>query len=272
MIQSTILAHPDYQSPFVLDTDASDNSLGAVLSDVITGVEHPVAFASRVLTSAESKYSTTKREALAVIQAMKWFMPYLWCTKFVLRTDHASLQWLFRQNNDGMIFRMLQKLQEFDFQVVHQPGEKHGNADGLSRQNSKTPELSVEEQKRLFGNCPAAETLDDALGHIQMVSFSECENQQNDEKLKQFQNGAASMLTFVRHELDDETMEWEEVEKDSTTHEEILSEPDKPLLNEMSYRKPIDTLPNHSDFIETSSSEWWDDADSVSHEFSCKST
>ena len=95
MMESTILVHPDYQSPFVLDTDASDNSLGAVLSNVIKGVEHPVAFAGRVLTSAESKYSTTKREALAVIQDMKWFKPYLWCTKFVLRTDHASLQWLF---------------------------------------------------------------------------------------------------------------------------------------------------------------------------------
>ena len=196
MIESTILALPDYQSPFVLDTDASDNSLGAVLSNVINGVEHPVAFASRVLTSAESKYSTTKREALAVIQAMEWFKPFLLGTKFVLRTDHASLQWLFRQNNDGMIFRMLQKLQEFDFQVVHRSGEKHGNADGLSRQSSNTPEISVEEQKELFGDCPAAETLNDALGHIQMVSSSECENQQIDEKLKKFQNGAARKLTF----------------------------------------------------------------------------
>ena len=227
---------------------------------------------SRVLTSAENKYSTTKREALAVIQAMKWFMPYLWGTKFVLRTDHASLQWIFRQNNDGMIFRMHQKLQEFDFQVVHRPGENNGNADGLSRQSSKTPELSVEEQKQLFGDCPAAETLDDALGHIQLVSSSECENQQNDEKLKQFQNGAAMMLTFVRHELDDGIMEWEGSENDSTTQGEILSEPDESLLYEMSYRKLIDTLSNHSDFIETSSSEWSDDADSGSHEFSCKST
>ena len=90
---------------------------------------------------------------------MKWFKPYLWGTKFVLRTDHDSLQCLFRQNNDGMIFRMLQKLQEFDFQVFHRPAEKHGNADGPSRQSSKTPELSVEEQKQLFGDCPAAETL-----------------------------------------------------------------------------------------------------------------
>ena len=75
MIESTVFSHPDYNSPFVLDTDASDNSLRAVLSNVIDGVEYPVAFASRVLSPAECKYSTTKREALAVIQAMKWYKP-----------------------------------------------------------------------------------------------------------------------------------------------------------------------------------------------------
>ena len=170
LIDSSILRHPDYRSPFILDTDASDNSLGAVLSNIVEGVEYPVAFASRVLSPAECRYSTTKREALAVIQAMKWFKPYIWGTKFVLRTDHASLQWLFRQNNDGMIFRMLQKLQEFDFQVVHSPGEKHGNVDGLSRQCSVTPEVSEEEKLQMFGTCPTASTLSDALGHINRVS------------------------------------------------------------------------------------------------------
>ena len=70
----------------------------------------------------------------------------------MLRTDHASLQWLFWQNNDRMIFRMLQKLQEFDFQVVHRPGEKQGNADRLSRQT---------------------ESFSEALGHIQMVTSPE---------------------------------------------------------------------------------------------------
>ena len=125
-----------------MDTDASDISLGAVLSNIVDGVEYPVAFASRVLTLAEFRYSTTEREALAVIQTMKWFKPYIWGTQFVLRTDHASLQWIFRQNNDGLIFGMPQRLQEFDFQVVHRPGDMHGNADGLSRQCIITPELT----------------------------------------------------------------------------------------------------------------------------------
>ena len=109
-----------------------------------------------------------KKEALAVIQAMKWFKTYIWGTQFVLRTDHASLQWFFRQNNDGMIFRMLQRLQEFNFQVEHRPGDKHGNANGLSRQCSSTPELTKAERLVMFGSCPSANSLEDALGRINL--------------------------------------------------------------------------------------------------------
>ena len=58
----------------------------------------------------------------------------------MLRNDHASLQWLFRQNNDGMKFRIFQRLQEFDFQVVHRPGDNYGNEDGC--QDSAASQLS----------------------------------------------------------------------------------------------------------------------------------
>ena len=189
LIGSSVLKHPDYNSPFIVDTDASDNSLGAVLSNIVDGVEYPVAFASRVLTSAECRYSTKKREALAVIQAMKWFMPYIWGTQFVPRTDHASLQWLFRQNDDGMIFRMLQRLQEFDFQVVHRPGEKHRNADGLSRQCSITPELTEAERLVMFGSCPSTNSLEDALGSINLVTAEDA----NEPMSIQFQEDVNSL-------------------------------------------------------------------------------
>ena len=170
LIDSSVLKHPDHNSPFIVDTDASDNSLGAVLSNVADGLEYPVAFVSRVLTPAECRYSTTKRDALAVIQAMKWFKPYIWGPQFVLRTDHASLQRLFRQNNDGIIFRMPQRLQDFDFQVLHRPGDKHGNADELSRQCSITPGLTEAERLVMFGSCPSAKSLEDALGRINLVT------------------------------------------------------------------------------------------------------
>ena len=65
---------------------------------------------------------------------------------------------------------MLRRLQEFDFQVVHRPGEKHGNAEGMSRQSSITPELTEAERLVMFGSCPSANSLEDALGRINLVT------------------------------------------------------------------------------------------------------
>ena len=134
-----MLSFPNYKSPFIIDTDASENSLGAVLSNVGNGKERPLAFMSRVLSKNESNYATTKREALGVVQAVKWFRPYILGCPIIIRTDHSSLTWLFRQNADGMTFRMIQKLQEFNFTIVHRPGNKHANADGLSRREEDIP-------------------------------------------------------------------------------------------------------------------------------------
>ena len=114
----------------------------------------------------------------------------------MLRTDHASLQWLFRQNNDGMIFRMLQRLQEFDFQVVHRPGDKHGNADGLSRQCSITPELTEAERLDMFGSCPSANSLEDALGRINLVTAEDT----NEPMSIQFQEDANSLRLAQRND------------------------------------------------------------------------
>ena len=123
-------------------------------------------FASRVLSKTETMYATTKTGALAVEQAVNWFKSYIWSVKFVVRTDNSSLRWLFCQNSDGMTFRMLQALQEFDFEVVHRPGNKHGNADGLSRQPTEEPTWKEGEQESATGTCPEAKTIDDALAEI----------------------------------------------------------------------------------------------------------
>ncbi len=66
---------------------------------------------------------------------MRHFRPYLYGQEFLVRTDHASLQWLcnFREP-EGQLARWLQVLGEYQFKVQHRPGKKHTNADGLSRQ------------------------------------------------------------------------------------------------------------------------------------------
>ena len=62
-----ILSYPDFSAEFILDTDASNHGIGAVLSQLKDGVEHPVSFASRTLTKAERNYCVTRKELLAVV-------------------------------------------------------------------------------------------------------------------------------------------------------------------------------------------------------------
>ena len=163
LLEAPILAFPNFELPFIIGTDASETALGAVLFRVIDGTEYPIAFESRVLSKTEVNYATTKREALGVIQAVQWFRPYIYGSKCIIRTDHASLQWLFRQNADGMTFRMVQKWQEYDYQIVHRPGDKHCNTDGLSRRPNDVPQWLPGEEETLRGPIPEFTEFDSAL-------------------------------------------------------------------------------------------------------------
>ena len=164
LLQAPVLAFPNFRHPFVIDKDASETALGAVLSQITDGEDRPIAFESRVLSKTEMNYATTKREALGIIQAMQWFRPYVYGSQCIVRTDHASLQWLLRQNADGMTFHMFQKMQEYNYRVVHRPGEKHCNADGLSRRPSEKPEWKDGKEEELRGKIPEFQTMEKALG------------------------------------------------------------------------------------------------------------
>ena len=74
---ASILVFPDCSKPFVLDTDASYDGIGAVLSQIHEGSERVVAYASRALTKAERKCCVTRKELLAVVVFTKQFRPYL---------------------------------------------------------------------------------------------------------------------------------------------------------------------------------------------------
>lgn len=136
LISAPILAFPDLERPFTLDTDASDAGIGAVLSqrDDEDGSERVVAYASKSLSRAERHYCVTRKELLAVVYFIRHFRPYLLGRKFTLRTDHGSLTWLAHfKEPEGQLARWLEQLQEFDFEICHRPGKKHQNADAMSR-------------------------------------------------------------------------------------------------------------------------------------------
>ena len=134
LITAPILAYPSLDHKFILDTDASNDSIGAVLSQIIDGRECVIAYGSKALLKAERNYCVTRRELLAAVFFMKQYKHYLYGKKFLLRTDHGALKWLFRfKDPSGQIARWLETLSMFDFDIEHRPGRQHGNADGLSR-------------------------------------------------------------------------------------------------------------------------------------------
>ena len=83
-----IMAYPNDNDGFILDTDASLDTVGVVLSQVEDGVEHVITYGSRTLSKAERNYCVTDRELLAVRYFMEYYKQYLLGRKFLARTDH----------------------------------------------------------------------------------------------------------------------------------------------------------------------------------------
>ncbi|GFV05953.1 retrovirus-related Pol polyprotein from transposon 297 [Trichonephila clavipes] len=134
LTSSPILIYPQPDKPFILDTDASNESVGAVLSQEIDGQERVVAYWSKCLSKPERNYCVTRKELLAIVKAIEHFHHYLYGQKFLLRTDHASLTWLMNfRNTEGQVARWIQRLNEYYFDIRHRKGSSHGNADVLSR-------------------------------------------------------------------------------------------------------------------------------------------
>ena len=77
---------------FVVQTDASDTGVGAVLYQMIDDDERVLEFASRTLCAAERNYRVTERECLAILWAIKMFRPYIEAYDFKVITDHSSVK------------------------------------------------------------------------------------------------------------------------------------------------------------------------------------
>jgi len=86
LLATEILGYPRPVLPCLLDSDASDISVGAVLSQTINGIEKPIAFFYKVLNEAQRNYCPTRRELLAVVLSLQHFWNYLLGAKVILRT------------------------------------------------------------------------------------------------------------------------------------------------------------------------------------------
>ncbi len=133
-----MLAFPEFDRGFLLDTDASGIGLGAVLAQRQSdGSIRPVAYASRTMQPHEKNYGVTELEALGVVWAVKHFRHYLYghhCEVFTEFTDHKALKSLLNiPHPSRKLARWGLALQEVDLTISYKPGKKNVLADALSR-------------------------------------------------------------------------------------------------------------------------------------------
>lgn len=133
-----ILNYPDFEKPFLLTTDASNLSMGFVLSQEINGEDKPISFGSKAFTPGESNKSTIEKELTAIHFGINYFRPYLFGRKFIIRTDHKPLIYLYSlKKPSSKLTRMRWDLEEYDFELEYIKGKDNVVSDYLSRLDFK---------------------------------------------------------------------------------------------------------------------------------------
>lgn len=129
-MHAPVLAIPNFERDFTIETDASDVAVGAVLMQD----GHPVAYLSKSLNAAQRNYHTTDRELLAIVTACKHWRPYLDGRKTVVITDHKPLVALFTQPDlNKRQVRWLEALSDTPIEIQYRPGQDAVVPDALSR-------------------------------------------------------------------------------------------------------------------------------------------
>ena len=230
LAKAPLLAHPRDDCTYILDTDASSYGIGGVLAQMQPYpneegkeelTERPIAYHGRLLLPREMRYCARRREMLAIYEMTQYFRCYLAGRKFIIRTDHHSLEGVKNLAKlTPQMARWMDALEEYQFEIHIRKGKEHENADFLSRLytdcfckhrevflNSDTTKEALEEEPildwDLFNKC-CREQADrrlrneqDGLIHIHDV---EALKTLKDSDLE-LQKEVASRLTFAATEL-----------------------------------------------------------------------
>ncbi|XP_019057368.1 PREDICTED: LOW QUALITY PROTEIN: uncharacterized protein LOC109116428 [Tarenaya hassleriana] len=156
LTSAPIIQPPDWDLPFEIMCDASDYAVGAVLGQRKDKKLHAIYYASRTLDDAQTNYTTTEKEMLAIVFAFEKFRSYLIGSKVIVYTDHAALRYLLSKKDvKPRLIRWTLLLQEFDLEIRDRKGTKNSVADHLSR-------LQI----------PESIPIDDALRNEQIMAIS----------------------------------------------------------------------------------------------------
>lgn len=136
LISAPILANPDYNLQFTIESDASDNAVGAALTQTVEGQVRIIAYFSKKLTSTQKKYASVEKECLGVLLAIQHFRHFIEGTSFKVITDARSLLWLFTigvESGNAKLLRWALKIQSYDIDLQYRKGSQNITADCLSR-------------------------------------------------------------------------------------------------------------------------------------------
>ena len=141
-----LLAYPDFGNKFFLATDASQDAVGAVLSQMEDGKDRVVAYYSQKLTATQRKWSTYDRKLWAIVSSVRHFRHYLRGQEFTILNDHQPLlsygKAPIQDDSSGRRARWIVELSAYTFTITHRKGSSHQNADALSRLPDRTPQAA----------------------------------------------------------------------------------------------------------------------------------
>jgi len=141
LMTTPVLGFPDINKEFILDTDASFESIGAVLSQKDDlGRERVIAYGSHTMNSHEKGYCVTRKELLAIYYFCNHFKHYLYGKQFLLRTDHKAITFMLSTSKPvtPQFQNWMNYLSSLDMRIEFRKGKMHTNADMLSRSDCGT--------------------------------------------------------------------------------------------------------------------------------------
>ena len=170
-----ILEHYDPTLPCIIETDASDFAIGAILSQPHGKRLHPVAFMSRKMDKAELNYEIYDKEMLAVVVAFKEWRRYLEGAmhKIQVYTDHKNLEYFANAKTlNRRQARWAQELAAYDFKIIYRPGTKNGKPDALSRRPEFRPQGGAGDELQPVHRLLKPGQLDLSADHVEELVVS----------------------------------------------------------------------------------------------------
>ncbi|KAG0741236.1 hypothetical protein G6F22_005145 [Rhizopus arrhizus] len=147
MSTAPVLQSPDLTKPFIIETDASDFGVGAVLLQKDNNnLLHPIAYESKKLSASERNYPPQERELIGILHALRTWRCFIDGSDYTVFTDHNPLQYLRSQKKPTpRLVRWLSEIEAYDPKIKYKPGKENGVPDALSRRDGPNCTADIEE-------------------------------------------------------------------------------------------------------------------------------